>query len=225
MVLALGVAAVGGDGLLIYALRGYYPVATILPMLALSVVLDSASRVLNVGITLRKRTFYGPVITMIALGFNIALNFALIPRYGSLGATIATFFSYLLFCGLRYWVSNLFFKVRYEWNRVFTILGVGTLMVATFYIMDYLRGSSPQTLTLLLSLAMKTLLALSFPFLLYAIGFYDDRELHRIGEIWKQLSAEIKKRKRREAWLIGLLGVGGIILLGFLLVAARNAHG
>jgi O-antigen/teichoic acid export membrane protein len=225
MFLALGVAAVGGDGLLIYALRGYYPVATILPMLALSVVFDSASRVLNVGITLRKRTLYGPLTTIVALGFNIALNFALIPRYGSLGATVATFISYLLFCALRYWVSNLFFKVQYEWHRVFMILGVGTLMVAVFYMMDYLRGDAPQILTLLLSLAVKTLLALAFPLLLYAMRFYDDREVKRIGELWKQLVTEIRKRRRREAWLIGLLGVGGIILLGFLLVAARNAHG
>jgi O-antigen/teichoic acid export membrane protein len=225
MFLALGVAAVGGDGLLIYALKGYYPVATILPLLALSVVLDSASRVLNIGITLRKRTIYGPILTLAALGFNIALNFALIPRYGSLGATIATFFSYILFCALRYWVSNYFFKVRYQWGRVFTILGIGALMVTIFYVMDYLRGDSPQTITLLLSLLVKILLALSFPLLLLALRFYDDRELKRIQEWWQQLSVEIKKRRRREAWLIGLLGVGGIILLGFLLVVARNAHG
>jgi O-antigen/teichoic acid export membrane protein len=225
MFLALGVAAVGGDGLLIYALKGYYPVATILPMLALSVVLDSASRVLNIGITLRKRTIYGPILTFAALGINVALNFALIPRYGSLGATIATFFSYIFFCALRYWVSNLFFKVRYEWGRVFTILGIGTLMVAIYYVMDYLRGEAPQTITLLLSLGVKTLLALSFPLLLWALGFYHDRELNRVREWWQQLASEIKKRRRREAWLLGLLGVGGIILLGFLLVAARNAHG
>ncbi len=225
MFLALGVAAVGGDGLLIYALKGYYPVATILPLLALSVVLDSASRVLNIGITLRKRTIYGPILTIVALGFNVALNFVLIPRYGIYGATVATFFSYIFFCGLRYWVSNLFFKVRYEWGRVFTILGIGALMVTIFYLMDYLRGDSPQTITLLLSLGVKTLLALSFPVLLLALRFYDDRELNRISEFWQQLSAEIKKRKRREAWLIGLLGVGGILLIGFLLVVARNAHG
>jgi O-antigen/teichoic acid export membrane protein len=225
MFLALGVAAVGGDGLLIYALKGYYPVAQILPLLALSVVLDSASRVLNIGITLRKRTIHGPVLTIAALGFNVALNFALIPRYGIVGATVATFFSYIFFCALRYWVSNLFYKVRYEWGRVFTILGIGSLLITIFYAMDYLRGDSPQTVTLLLSLALKTLLALSFPALLFALRFYDDRELNRIGELWKQLTAELKKRKRREAWLIGLLGVGGIILLGFLLVVARNAHG
>jgi O-antigen/teichoic acid export membrane protein len=225
MFLALGVAAIGGDGLLIYALKGYYPVATILPLLALSVVLDSASRVLNIGITLRKRTIYGPIVTIAALALNVALNFVLIPKYGSLGATVATFISYIFFCALRYWVSNLFFKIHYEWGRVFTILGIGTVMVAIFYAIDYLRGDSVQTLVLLLSLAVKTMLALSFPLLLLALRFYDDRELNRINEWWKRFSAEIKKRKRREAWLLGLLGIGGIILLGFLLVAARNAHG
>ena len=42
MFLALGVAAVSGDGLLRFAREGYWAAATILPLLALSAVLDSA---------------------------------------------------------------------------------------------------------------------------------------------------------------------------------------
>lgn len=223
MFFALTVAAVAGDGLLLYALKSYYPVATIMPMLALSAVLDSASRVLNVGITLRKRTIYGPLLTLVALGFNVALNFLLIPPYGSLGAAVATLLSYLLFCALRYAVSNLFFRVRYEWGRVFAVLGVGSLILGSFHLIDYLRGTSPPRATLFLCMLVKLALALAFPLFLLALRFYDRRELNRLAEIRKKVFAEIKRRRLRVAWLLGLLGMVSIILVGVLVVLARRS--
>lgn len=201
MFFSLGIAAVAGDGLRLYALKSYYPVANILPMLAMAAVLDSASRVLNVGITLRKRTIYGPLLTLVALGFNLALNFWLIPRYGSLGATIATLFSYLLFCALRYSVSNLFFKVRYEWSRVFTVLAVGALLLGSFHLVDYWRGDNPTRAALFLSLAGKAVVALSFPLLLWALKFYDAREVKRLAEIWQLVKAAVRQRRLRAALL------------------------
>src|SRR6185369_4969792 len=103
MFLSLGVAAVAGDGLLRFARPDYWPAAGIIPLLALAMVLDSAARVLNIGITLKKRTIYAPITIAAALAFNIALNFALIPGYGSWGAAVSTVLSYAVFCGLRYW--------------------------------------------------------------------------------------------------------------------------
>ncbi len=199
MFLALGVAAVAGNGLLMFAHRSYNLFPTILPLLAFSVVLDSASRVLNVGITLRKRTFYGPLLTIAALAFNIALNFVLIPRYGSIGAAISTLLSFAFFCAIRYLVSNLFFKVHYEWKRIFLLLGIGSFIIASFYGIDYMSGSSARKTTLVLTLGIKATIALSFPFLLFVMRFYDDRELNRLAEKWQQVRLMIKNRKREAA--------------------------
>ena len=207
MFLALGVAAVAGDGLQLKGLKSYWPVATIIPLLAVSAVLDSASRVLNIGITLRKRTIYAPLVITAALVVNVALNFWLIPNYGAMGATISTLISFLIFCALRYWASNLFFKVRYEWGRVFTILGVGSLMIAAFYLIDYIRGDLNQysfddpirQFRLYVSLGVKTVLAVSFPFLLLALGFYDEKERRRIVEGWRTAIQYIRRAEPDEA--------------------------
>lgn len=199
MFFALCVSAVAGDGLTLFSLRGYWRAAAIIPLLGLAAVLDCASRVLNVGITLKKRTIFAPIVMMVALAANIGLNFWLIPRYGIMGATVSTLLSYVVFCGLRYWASNLFFKVRYEWSRVFTILAVGSAMVGVFYLSDSLRGDSPSDARLVLSLAIKASLALSFPLLLFALRFFDDRELHRMGEIWHKLNAALRRRRLTEA--------------------------
>lgn len=193
MFLALGVAAIAGDALLLHALKSYWSAPTIIPLLALSAVLDSASRVLNIGITLNRRTIYAPLVIVIALVVNIGLNFLLIPRYASMGATISTLLSYAVFCALRYWASNMFFKVHYEWGRIFMIAAVGSIFIALFYASDYARGEAPTAASLYLSLLVKTLLALSFPLVLFALRFYDQRELRRLGEIWQKLSFALKR--------------------------------
>lgn len=193
MFLALGVAAVAGDGLLLFGLKSYYPAAMIIPLLAFSAVLDSAARVLNIGITLRKRTIYAPLVILAALIVNVALNFWLVPRYGSLGATVSTLISYVVFCALRFWASNLFFKVRYEWGRVFALAALGAVLIGGFYLItfyyfaDYVRD--PQTYPRMIvyaSMAVKALLAASFPLMLFALRFYDERELRRLDGLWKR---------------------------------------
>jgi O-antigen/teichoic acid export membrane protein len=199
MFFGLCVSAVAGDGLTLYSLKSYWSAANIIPLLALAAVLDCASRVLNVGITLHKRTIFAPIVITIALAVNISLNFWLIPRYGSMGATISTLVSYAAFCSLRYWASNRFFKVRYEWSRVFMVLGIGALLIAVFYVSDSLRGESPSRSRVFMSMAIKVSLALSFPLLLFVFRFFDPRELRRISEMWEKLSGVLRRRGLPEA--------------------------
>ena len=123
-----------------------------------------------------------------------------------MGATISTLISYVVFCALRYWASNLFFKVRYEWGRVFTMLAVGTLMIAAFYLdrlfarrFESIPFDDPvRQLRLSVSLVVKTLLALSFPFVLLAVGFYDEKERRRIAEVWQTAMRYIRRGERDE---------------------------
>ncbi len=225
MFLALCVAAVAGDGLVLYALKSYWSAAQIIPLLALAAVLDSASRVLNIGITLKKRTIYAPVVILAALAVNIALNFLLIPRYQALGATISTVISYVVFCALRYWASNMFFKVRYEWGRVFMVLGAGSALIAAFYVSDYLRGETFNRSSLFFSLLIKVLLALSFPLLLFALRFYDDRERRRIAELWSKVPVIFRRRRFNEGVMILIVSVGTILLVGCLMIMAASHRG
>jgi O-antigen/teichoic acid export membrane protein len=225
MLLALTVAAAAGDGLLLHALKGYWPAARIIPLLALSVVLDGASRVLNVGITLKKRTIYAPLVIAVSLLVNIGLNVLLIPRYAEMGATISTLISYAVFCGLRYWASNLFFKVRYEWARVFTVMIVGGLLIGAFYATDHLRGDDPSRRTLLASMALKVTLALSFPLILFALRFYDEREIRRTSEIMQKALSMVRGLKWNVAWVLIVVSTGAMLLLGWALASAVSARG
>ena len=190
MFLALVLAAVAGDGLLLKADRSYWRASTIIPILAFSAVFDTASQVLNVGITLRKRTLFSPLITGLALAVNIGLNFMLIPRFGPLGASISTLLSFMAFCVFRFWFSNLFFKVEYEWTRVFNSLTIGGLVILAFYVIDHYRAPDPPARTLVYSLGLKLLLALSFPVMLCVAGVFNKREIQRL----KQLASKLRTR-------------------------------
>ncbi|HEY6328090.1 MAG TPA: oligosaccharide flippase family protein [Blastocatellia bacterium] len=190
---ALCISAVAGDVLLLKALKSYWPCATIIPLLALSAAFDTGGRVLNIGTTLRKRTIFAPLVTGMALLFNVALNFVLIPRYGVMGATVSTLISYIVFCGLRYWSSQIFFKVKYEWSRLFMIVTLGGLITLGFYVIDYLRGPEPSHALIYLSILVKGAAALSFPFMLYPAGFYEERERKRIWELAATLTARLRQ--------------------------------
>jgi O-antigen/teichoic acid export membrane protein len=225
MFLALGVAAVAGDGLLLFALKSYWSAAAIIPLLAMAAVMDCASRVLNIGTTLKKRTIFAPLVIFAALIVNAGLNLILIPRYGSMGATVATLISYVVFCALRFWSSNLFIKIRYEWGRVFTIAALGAAAVAAFYTIDSLRGLSPGRARLLLTMAIKASLALSFPLLLFALGFFDERERRKVGEIWRSLPAIGRRGRVSESAMIVLISTGVVALIANLIVMAVGQGG
>ena len=198
MFLALCVSAVAGDGIVRFGLQKYWPAASVIPLLALSSVLDGASRVLNVGITLRKRTILSPVVIGAALAINIGLNVVLIPRYGMMGAAVATLLSYIAFCAFRYWASSLFYKVTYEWDRVFSAFIVGGAVTMLFYVIDHLRNIGVLRFGFFPAVLTKSCLALSFPAVLYLLNFYDEKERRRLRELSLKVWARIERGKALE---------------------------
>jgi O-antigen/teichoic acid export membrane protein len=199
MYLTLCVSAVAGDALMLKAQRSYWAAGSIIPLLGFAAVLDCASGVLNVGITLKKRTIFSPLVTGGALVANLGMNFMLIPRFGIMGATVSTLLSYLIFCGLRFWASNLFIKINYEWRRVLTAASAGAVMIAAFYLVDYLRGSDASHATIYASILAKGLLALSFPLQLHLLRFYQDGELQRVARFARLCYYALRPGAREQA--------------------------
>ena len=81
---------------------------------------------------------------------------------------------------------------------MFAILAVGAVLIGAFYLNDSLRGETANRAALFLSMAIKILLALSFPLLLFVFRFFDKRELRRVVEFWEKLTLVLKRRRLTE---------------------------
>ena len=68
--------------------------------------------------TRARRTQFDWVVTGLAALVNVALNLALIPPYGMIGAAIATVAAYTTMAVGMAWWSQRIYPVPYQWRRV-----------------------------------------------------------------------------------------------------------
>jgi O-antigen/teichoic acid export membrane protein len=136
--------------------------------LAFSAVAFGAYIVVAIGIGRAKRTQFNWVVTGAAAIVNVALNLALIPSYGMMGAAIATIAAYTtMFVGMAWW-SQRIYPVPYQWRRVATAVAAGLALVA----IGKLAGGG---------LAVALPLALVYPLALWPLGFYLPAERRAIS--------------------------------------------
>ena len=115
-----------------------------------------------------RRTQFNWIVSGIAAVLNIALNFALIPPYGMMGAAIATIAAYTtMFLGMAWW-SQRIYPVAYQWRRVTTAAAAGVALV----VVGKIAGGG---------LPVAVLLSLVYPLALLPLGFYLPSERRAIG--------------------------------------------
>jgi O-antigen/teichoic acid export membrane protein len=126
--------------------------------------------VIAIGSGRARRTQLNWVVTGIAAAVNVALNVALIPRYGMIGAAISTLVSYLVLLAGMYLYAQHVYPVAYQRRRVATAAAaaVGLTIAA--------RGLD-------VPLAVAVLLVAAYPLALLALGFFLPAELARLRRV------------------------------------------
>ncbi|MDQ3120998.1 MAG: oligosaccharide flippase family protein [Actinomycetota bacterium] len=136
--------------------------------LAFAAVAFGAYIVVVIGVGRARRTQFNWVVTGAAAAVNIALNLILIPRYGMMGAAVATIAAYVtMFAGMAWWAQRIY-PVPYQWQRVGTAAAVGIVLVVAGKLLDA-------------NLAISFVLALAYPLALALVGFYLPSERRAIG--------------------------------------------
>jgi O-antigen/teichoic acid export membrane protein len=123
--------------------------------------------VLAVGVGRARRTQFNWVVTGAAALVNVALNLALIPPYGMMGAAISTAAAYVaIFIGMTLNAQRVW-PVPYQWRRVLTLslVAVGLLVLGK---------------ALNVSLPLAIALCLVYPVVLLPLRFYLPAELRRL---------------------------------------------
>jgi O-antigen/teichoic acid export membrane protein len=140
----------------------FHAAAPIIPIVALAYVLHGSFLLSSIGIGIQKKARYYPIITAAAAATNIGANFALIPRFGVIGAAWATVFSYAVMAALGFLFSARLYPIPFEWGRTGRIVLAGCLS----FLLSLLAPAA-----LLPALLVKSVSLSAFPVLLLASGF------------------------------------------------------
>jgi O-antigen/teichoic acid export membrane protein len=109
----------------------------IVPVILLSYIFNGIYFILNAGIYIKDKTKYLLVITGSGAVVNVAVNLILIPVCGIMGAAIATLASYVTMSVMNYFIVQRFYRIEYEFGKIFRIIILITISIILYYILLY----------------------------------------------------------------------------------------
>jgi len=138
--------------------------------LSFAAVAFAGYMVVAIGVGRVRRTRFNWVVTGTAAAVNVALNLILIPRYGMMGAAVATIAAFAtMFGGMSWWAQRMY-PVPYQWRRVLTAALAGTALAVCGKLV---AGG----------LVVSVLFVLAYPLVLLPLGFYLPAELRRMRRL------------------------------------------
>ena len=123
--LALALSAVGTDAIRILLGAEFEAGRFVVPFSAFGGVLYGAYSILTTGLNLASQTRWVPVTMIGAAITSVALNLALVPAIGFMGAAISTLLSYALLAVSSAAVSQHYYPVAWDYPRVLGALLIG----------------------------------------------------------------------------------------------------
>ena len=151
-------------------------------VLTLSVALYNLYFIFWVGANVAKKNRLIPVITLVASGVNVGLNFLLVPVYGMYAAAWTTTIGFGILALLVYFVSNHWYPVPYEWRRLIVLAVATAATLGVGWAIGWAGGlsvSMPLDQLVVWELAMTPALLL-FPLVLWGTRFFTPAERARL---------------------------------------------
>jgi O-antigen/teichoic acid export membrane protein len=152
----------------LFAAPKFFDAYEVVGLIAAAVTLYALYMVMVVVLGRTGRTEYNFPAAIAALVSNVALNLLLVPPLGIVGAGLALVGSYLVVVALMYWFTERLFPVPYEWGRLARVLFGAAALIALGELVMPTSGFG--------GLAGRFLLALIYPLVLLASGFFTDEE-------------------------------------------------
>jgi O-antigen/teichoic acid export membrane protein len=148
----------------------YWPGGRVVAPLAFAFAAYAGYIVVSIGVGRARRTGFNWVVTGIAAVVDVALNVALVPRYGMEGSAAAMATAYGVLFVVMAWHAQRTYPVPYQWRRVATALGAAVAITVVAKALD-------------VPLAVAVVLALAYPLVLLAVGFFLPEERARLRRL------------------------------------------
>ena len=110
----------------------YWAGLQIVPIILLAYLINGMYSVFSAGIYIEEKSIYVPLLTGAGALANVIVNFLLIPVLNITGAALATLASYIVIASGYYFVTQKFYKVKYELNRIGHIF-MAIILVGVLY--------------------------------------------------------------------------------------------
>jgi len=133
---AFGFMGLGKDLLVVLATDKYSGAGVILPYVIVGQLIHYSTLILDVGLMIRKKTYIFPIVTMLSVLLNCLLNVVLLPRFGILGAAVATILSYLFYGGVIVYYSFREFRFSIDWSSIILYLSASLAMLVVIKNID-----------------------------------------------------------------------------------------
>lgn len=170
---SLGLSLFSKEALLLLARDPAYIVAyTVVPLITLAFIFKGMQFVFSLGLHYAKKTHYNAVIITLLVVVNFSINIILIPRIGIYGPAIAAVVSNLCMSLVFYHYSQKLYRIPFEIGKIIKIFIVGFILFG----LSVLLGIE----NIYINIAIKAILFISFPFLLYILQFYEQIEIESI---------------------------------------------
>jgi len=161
----------------------------IVPFISAALLLNGFQQVMNVGLFVKSKTQYAPIILISGAVLNVGLNIAMIPSLGMYGAGIATLVSSFFMVVITHFLNKRFYSIQYEFNRIFHLSALFALFVVLNLIIPYNNLSSvlPSDFIYkepILILTMKAALFLLFLLSMFVTGLFNKQELYELRRVF-----------------------------------------
>lgn len=148
-------------------------------IISLGMVFFASAQITCIGIYVAKKTARLTLWAGLAALINTVLNIALIPKFGMVGAALATAVTYLFLTASYMWNSQKLIKLKIDWPKIIKLAVISVL----FILIGPIFWKYPFWLNLLIKFLQFAL----FMLLLYLLGVAEKKEIGYLKKIFSPI--------------------------------------
>jgi O-antigen/teichoic acid export membrane protein len=177
MFMVLGMSLFGREIIKVITIdRAYWESFKIMPVIGLSIFFSMLKDTSLLGLQLAKKSMIVSVVVVLITLLNLGFNFILTPVLGMYGASLSSMLAQAAFFTVIYHFAQKHYHIPYEIGKIILLFITGSFLLLISYI--------PGEWNVALRILIKTLVLVSFPFILYFLRFYEKIELIRLKEFY-----------------------------------------
>jgi O-antigen/teichoic acid export membrane protein len=156
----------------------YWDAWKLIPVVSFSGVLFGMNDLAGKGIAMKRKSSLIMKISLICVGINVVLNLLAIPAFGAMGAALATCASFMIMLVLKASFSFRIYGLQFDVKTA----GKATVLAMVLFTCGLLCNRLPFHP----SIAAKSVLVLSFPLTLFALGVLGPEDIRRARSLFSR---------------------------------------